>query len=1307
VAGEIKTTEELFGISDNSDLSSTDNTDSIDQQVQKEFAVASKQNIPVDDAKSYLATKDVVDNYLESFSISDINPFPVSLGNWDTSKMQPSTMSLGETAAETGKAALRMPQRLLAMAGGVGQYISEYDPAKSWNPSARLSGKIRDYIVSKLPDKERKAYTENDQKWRQSVSDYSKRWRNYFNRAAETGFEAPSEKYKDATWLQDPLARALVGATENSGPFAAALAVSYLSKSPTAGLTLMGVLSGGESYAQMTEQGADRAVAQNLSAIIGVWESTTELMPFDEIFNKPMKSILSKFIRAGTIEGFQEVVQGFGENFLTHFGLNYDTKEDWNNIPIAVQKGFEHLMDGFLDNLSAGFLLGGPAGVFVGGAQRAKLSKDIEQRRNKIDQRLSDIETELTKEAVGSSTTPIPTSTAAKTGGKTENAAARDNIAPETTAAATDIEAVKRWERYNEILDKGQDLYNTKNPVWEKSRDKIILDNVIAGNKKVGYPDSDLFSDIFKQEAKDAGLVIYDKGKWSKYPLVAKNASDIKKYLEAKDGMPDEYELLGITQTLAATDIEGQEANQTQQEDFSELTQRKTFLERILPNAQEIFENPRDKTEIQTVSENVATELAKQKTLSKEEFRKVEAEKSKELSRRVGRMAGTIESMKKQGASSSDLQRAVGVMRGSLYVKQRWPSIRQQLGDAVEKMHSYIWNLPQWRLRILEKHTTAMSLDKLLDGYYLTKDEITHISDVFPQLGQVALARRPASTRAMDSILSIVGLPKATLASGDISAMGRQLLLLWGAYPELMPTAQWESMKIAGRWKSEDYAKALEQAMDEDPFFHFAKDYIAVTKPGNRAVGREQMEEKFPTRFISKIPGVSRSEAAFADVSTMMRVAALESQVRHAENLGNKLSETDLKKIGHTIDVLSGRMDLPKFLEPLSAALSTVFFSPRTLGARAIAPFKLASLNSQSRMMALRAFTTIGAGVTALLLLAKLAHRYNKDIDAELNPLSGNGLKIRIKNTYVDITGGYANIIRTIARLATGMTKNQAGRIREMPRKDIVVGFLKTKQSPALSFASKLWTGEDFQGNQAFQPPQGTVGEWMTELGISKTTQMVSKEMYEMFMFLPVQDVISAGQTDGWLNGLIAGPLAVEGIGLVSYPETASTSYQRRQDELAITAFGQPWEKISISQKKQLTEEVPALAEMEVAVQKEKLKKSAGGNEYPSKAQLKTQDSMYDRVPDIIQTELNNLGIRNIGSVGRSISGSYLNDVEYKQYTELTTDYIINDLDEILISDNYTSLASQAEKREMLLKTIKSSKARALKEMKEEWNVSD
>lgn len=1191
MAGEIKTTEELFGISDNSDLSSTDNTDSIDQQVQKEFAVASKQNIPVDDAKSYLATKDVVDNYLESFSISDINPFPVSLGNWDTSKMQPSTMSLGETAAETGKAALRMPQRLLAMAGGVGQYISEYDPAKSWNPNARLSGKIRDYIVSKLPDKERKAYTENDQKWRQSVSDYSKRWRNYFNRAAETGFEAPSEKYKDATWLQDPLARALVGATENSGPFAAALAVSYLSKSPTAGLTLMGVLSGGESYAQMTEQGADRAVAQNLSAIIGVWESTTELMPFDEIFNKPMKSILSKFIRAGTIEGFQEVVQGFGENFLTHFGLNYDTKEDWNNIPIAVQKGFEHLMDGFLDNLSAGFLLGGPAGVFVGGAQRAKLSKDIEQRRNKIDQRLSDIETELTKEAVGSSTAPIPTSTAAKTGGKTENAAARDNIAPETTAAATDIE--------------------------------------------------------------------------------------------------------------------GQEANQTQQEDFSELTQRKTFLERILPNAQEIFENPRDKTEIQTVSENVATELAKQKTLSKEEFRKVEAEKSKELSRRVGRMAGTIESMKKQGASSSDLQRAVGVMRGSLYVKQRWPSIRQQLGDAVEKMHSYIWNLPQWRLRILEKHTTAMSLDKLLDGYYLTKDEITHISDVFPQLGQVALARRPASTRAMDSILSIVGLPKATLASGDISAMGRQLLLLWGAYPELMPTAQWESMKIAGRWKSEDYAKALEQAMDEDPFFHFAKDYIAVTKPGNRAVGREQMEEKFPTRFISKIPGVSRSEAAFADVSTMMRVAALESQVRHAENLGNKLSETDLKKIGHTIDVLSGRMDLPKSLEPLSAALSTVFFSPRTLGARAIAPFKLASLNSQSRMMALRAFTTIGAGVTALLLLAKLAHRYNKDIDAELNPLSGNGLKIRIKNTYVDITGGYANIIRTIARLATGMTKNQAGRIREMPRKDIVVGFLKTKQSPALSFASKLWTGEDFQGNQAFQPPQGTVGEWMTELGISKTTQMVSKEMYEMFMFLPVQDVISAGQTDGWLNGLIAGPLAVEGIGLVSYPETASTSYQRRQDELAITAFGQPWEKISISQKKQLTEEVPALAEMEVAVQKEKLKKSAGGNEYPSKAQLKTQDSMYDRVPDIIQTELNNLGIRNIGSVGRSISGSYLNDVEYKQYTELTTDYIINDLDEILISDNYTSLASQAEKREMLLKTIKSSKARALKEMKEEWNVSD
>lgn len=116
----------------------------------------------------------------------------------------------------------------------------------------------------------------------------------------------------------------------------------------------------------------------------------------------------------------------------------------------------------------------------------------------------------------------------------------------------------EKWAEYNKILDQGQDIINTKNPVWEKSRDKIILDQVIAGYKRVGYPDSNLFIDKFINEAKNAGLVIEDfNGK----PIVATNKNDITAYknLPKIDGTQAEYDLIGFD-AKKQFDIQGAQA---------------------------------------------------------------------------------------------------------------------------------------------------------------------------------------------------------------------------------------------------------------------------------------------------------------------------------------------------------------------------------------------------------------------------------------------------------------------------------------------------------------------------------------------------------------------------------------------------------------------------------------------------------------------------------------------------------------------------------------------------------------------------
>jgi len=115
------------------------------------------------------------------------------------------------------------------------------------------------------------------------------------------------------------------------------------------------------------------------------------------------------------------------------------------------------------------------------------------------------------------------------------------------------------WKEYNRILAKGEDAYTAKKITWTNSRDKIILDEVIAGNKKVGYPDTNLFNQQFAKEAKEAGLVVKWGGKgrigkkpWE-VPFVAKNEADIIKYLRVAEGTPEELNLIGIFRGEAKT----------------------------------------------------------------------------------------------------------------------------------------------------------------------------------------------------------------------------------------------------------------------------------------------------------------------------------------------------------------------------------------------------------------------------------------------------------------------------------------------------------------------------------------------------------------------------------------------------------------------------------------------------------------------------------------------------------------------------------------------------------------------------------
>ncbi|KKL70253.1 hypothetical protein LCGC14_2106760, partial [marine sediment metagenome] len=88
--------------------------------------------------------------------------------------------------------------------------------------------------------------------------------------------------------------------------------------------------------------------------LTAAWEYVTEKVPFEAVF-KPSKHLLRKMLKIGTLEAAQEFVQGIGENFLEYFGY---TAKDLDTVPAAVKEGLQHTLDGWVENIVAGFGLG-------------------------------------------------------------------------------------------------------------------------------------------------------------------------------------------------------------------------------------------------------------------------------------------------------------------------------------------------------------------------------------------------------------------------------------------------------------------------------------------------------------------------------------------------------------------------------------------------------------------------------------------------------------------------------------------------------------------------------------------------------------------------------------------------------------------------------------------------------------------------------------------------------------------------------------------------------------------------------------
>jgi len=402
-------------------------------------------------------------------------------------------------------------------------------------------------------------------------------------------------------------------------------------------------------------------------------------------------------------------------------------------------------------------------------------------------------------------------------------------------------------------------------------------------------------------------------------------------------------------------------------------------------------------------------------------------------------------------------------------------------------------------------------------------------------------ARLPLSTK--DKILDLLNLPRAVLASGDLSATFRQGLILLLTHPEKAPRAFWRQLK---GFASEKISLEMDDALRAHPLYQNAvRDGIEFT-PIRKGAKLFAKEEPFTSNIAQHLPMVRRSERAFTTFLNEMRMGTYEASAGVMAAQGATAAQ--MKLMANFINIGSGRGTLPANMNRYAPILNTVLFSaryqmstlqlPRQLGRMLI------SKNPYMRKEAAKALITFVGGGSALLGLFQTSGVGKVAVD----PRSGDFGKLVVGDTRLDIWRGYVQYARFVAQLLTGERKSAYGNLSKTQRSEIASRFLQSKASPAFGLMVDLLKGENFMGEPIFNETTGFI-----------------KTARDRLLPLALQDVIDAMEQSG-VNGIWTAAPATMGIGVLTYVD----DLVRVKGKIARNMGYQTWGEIDPKTQRQI-----------------------------------------------------------------------------------------------------------------------------------------
>lgn len=584
-----------------------------------------------------------------------------------------------------------------------------------------------------------------------------------------------------------------------------------------------------------------------------------------------------------------------------------------------------------------------------------------------------------------------------------------------------------------------------------------------------------------------------------------------------------------------------------------------------------------------------------------------------------------------------------------------------------------------------DKGRGVLSLDKLLKGNLLTTSEIAGLEQVFGTGLTKALWRKTSiASMIQDLSFEVFNVPRALLASFDLSAGGRQGIIFSVSHPIASTKAMGRSIRAA---LSKSYADDIERVTRKSKWGQLAEKFGVHSSPTGFAAKLAEKEEVYMSRIAESLPfGIGRivaaSERAFATFLNQQRREVFTIQAKKWIRRGITPSNNQKSFLQYAkfVNHATGRGSLEQMKPGALTAMNAIFFSPRFQVSR----FQVMGdvINPSTTWIARKAmardlaeFYATGLGIMGMSKAG--------GAEVEMDWRSSDFGKIKVGNTRYNYWGAFQPIARLAGQIYSGEIKRTGtGKLKDKSQVETLINFMRTKLAPVPGRIVDIAIGETFLGEP-----------------VEPTKEFIAKTAYESLVPLFVQDSVEAWRFQGAdAQFSISATLAFTGIGVQTWELAPHAELELARDSLSRQTFGKNYDELSYIESRQLDMEIlvahPGIVDLERKVKFE----SDSVNFLKREAQesRKSERRLEKRLNKNLRKELEEIQIR-VGGVDRVFGNWRLNDEQYKEYQERVARNVNELFDEMKpLWDTKT----KENKYELMSQILRSAKLLAGQEMR-------